>query len=80
MSGFWWNRLAAFNENLSTAEGRSTLATSVFWQPQMRKDLSSLGECEEPELLARGPSAITPLGDIGVCGADQAPLALARSV
>ncbi len=46
----------------------------------MRKDLSDRGLCEEPELLARGPSTKIPLGDIGVCGADQAPLALASSV
>ena len=58
------------DESLSTAKGRSILATSVFWQPQMQGDLSGRGPCEDPQVLAKGPSRIIPLGHSSACGAD----------
>ena len=72
--------MSAFDENLNIADGRSTSMNSVFWQPQLRKDLGGQVPSEEPEVLATRPSTINPLDHISLCGADQAPPALASSL
>ena len=46
----------------------------------MRKDLGGWVPSEEPEVFATRPSTVTPLDHISLCGADQAPPALASSL